>query len=122
MLIRGIAAIRAGVPDKHMRETVEYTQVRQKGYKSRKRRLRIRLFVSLGLLIGLTAAAVWSVKELVHDLASAPYNFASGQVETAWWPPIAALLTVGGTVVALVVWLGTLRRLKALEAARRYAE
>jgi hypothetical protein len=68
------------------------------------------------------AAAIWSVKELAHDLASTPYNFTTGRAEVAFWPPITALLTVGGTVVALVVWLGTLRRLKALEAARHYAE
>lgn len=121
-LIQSFLLIRAGIPTMKMRESTEYLQIREKGYKSRKRRLRSRLFVSLILFTGLLPTSVWVTIMAMGDLANAPYNFVTRQVDVLWWLPLATLVSVSGTVTALVVLLGTLRRLKALEAARTYAE
>ena len=122
MLIGAIRAIYAGTPDRSMRENIEYTQVRQKGYKVRKRQLWTRFSVSFSLVIGLIITSAWSISALVHDMMYAPYNFARGQAEVSWWPPVVSFFAVGGAVIALVVWVGTLRRLRALKAVRSYAE
>jgi hypothetical protein len=114
MLIGAIKAIYAGIPTQDMLESSEYTRVRKKGYKVRKRQLQVRFSVSLTLLIGCILGSVRSISKVVYSLTD-------GQGKDSWWIVIA-LLTVSGAVVALVVWISTIRRQKVLKEVRGYAE